>query len=309
MNISEKVLDPQDNKHISRMVKAIEGWEEKSSMELKEPTGMFGQKTIVKSGGVTIDSDDLDIEFSIPFDDDIVPNEAEICVFNLSKNTIAQLKTNAVITVEAGYNDDTGVIFSGRISQVKTKREGCDDRTIIKAIDKEDFDNDSVQSLTYKKGVKASYILKDLISKLKLPVAMFQVAKDITMKEATNIDGALADSIKEYSEMCGAVTYINGGKVYTRPQSKAIGAHFEINEDTGLIGSPEEFEETVTNREGESSKKEKITGYKLEMLLQHQITTGASVNLKSLYANGKYVVRKGQHTCSGTDFTTEIEVI
>ena len=60
MNISEKVFEPRDNKHISRMVKAIEGWEEKSSMELKEPTGMFGQKTIVKSGGVKIDSDDLD---------------------------------------------------------------------------------------------------------------------------------------------------------------------------------------------------------------------------------------------------------
>ena len=295
--------------NISKMVVAMQGWEEKSSMEMNMPSGMFGQRVIVKSGGVTLDNNDLDIEFTIPFDDDVIPNEVEISVFNLSKNTISQLKNNEVITVEAGYGDDTGVIFSGRISHVKTNREGCDARTKIKAIDKEDFDNDSVVSLTYKKGTKASYILKDIISKLKLPVAMFETAKDSTMKEAVNIDGALGDNIKEYSDICGSVTYINNGKVYTRPRSKAVGSNFEVSVETGMIDSPEEFEETVTNREGESSKEEKIIGYKVKMLLQHQITTGAAVNLKSIDVSGKFVVRKGQHSCDGTNFTTEIEVI
>ena len=180
MNISNKIFDPQD-KHISKMIVAMEGWEEKSSLEMNMPSGMFGQKIIVKTGGVKLDSDDLDIEFTIPFDDDVIPNEAEIAVFNISKNTISQLKNNEEITVEAGYGEDTGVIFSGRISYVKTTREGCDNRTTINAIDKEDFENDSLQSLSYKKGTKASYILKDLISKLNLPVAMFEVAKDILL--------------------------------------------------------------------------------------------------------------------------------
>ena len=309
MNVSRKVIDPQSNMNISRMVKAMEGWEEKSSMEMNLPSGMFGQRVIVKTGGVTLDNNDLDIEFTIPFDDDIIPNEAEISVYNLTKSTISQMKQNAVITVEAGYAEDTGIIFSGRISYVKTTRDNCDRKTTIKAIDKEDFDNDSVQSLTYKAGTKASYILKDLIGKLNLPVAMFKVAKDTTMKEATNIDGALADTIKEYSEICGSCTDINGGKVYTRPRSKAIGSHFEISVETGMIDSPEEFEETVTNNEGDSSKEEKITGYKIEMLLQHQITTGASVSIKSIDVNGKFVVRNGKHICDGTNFTTEIEVI
>lgn len=294
---------------ISSMAIAMQGWQEKSSMEMNLPSGMFGQRIIVNSGGVNLDNDDLDIEFAIPFDDDVIPNEVEISVYNISKSTIAQLKTNAVITVEAGYRDDTGIIFNGRISHVKTVRDGCDTKTTIKAIDKEDFDNDSVVSLTYKAGTKASYILKDLISKMNLPVGMFQTAKDKTMKDAVNLDGTLQDNIKEYSEICGSVTYINGGKVYTRPRSKAIGSKFEVSVETGMIDSPEEFEETITNNEGEESKQEKIIGYKVTMLLQHQITTGAAVTLKSLDVNGQYVVRKGQHTCDGTNFTTEIEVI
>lgn len=82
---------------------------------------MKSGNAVVRCGDVTIKSSELDIEFEVPFDDDMEANEAEITVYNLSKSTICKLKRKSGISIEAGYNDDTGVIFNGYIDKVSTK--------------------------------------------------------------------------------------------------------------------------------------------------------------------------------------------
>lgn len=293
------------NKNSSRLIKAFQGFRDGLQPFSDPPKGMFGRVAIIESGGVRLSSDELDIEFEVPFDDDTEANECEIIVYNLSKTTIQALKWNNPITITAGYKGDTGVIFSGFISKVTTKKDGIDKITTIKALDDTDLKERDLVNKAYKAGTKASYILKDLIGYLKLPLAVFKVRRDWTYKDDVNIDGGLMGNIRDYAEVCGISVYINKGKIYARHISEGDNINFTVSADTGLIGSPEEFEEEVTAED----YKDIIKGYELSMILQHRMTTAAIITLKSENASGKFRVRSGIHKFSPDESITEVEVI
>lgn len=289
----------------SHLVKAMQGWKEGLEYFSDPPKGMFGRVAIIESGGVKLKSDELDFEFTVPFDDDTEANEAEIIVYNLSKTSIEALKYNNPITITAGYKNDTGVIFSGYISKVTTKSSGYDKVTTIMALDDNDLKERDIANVTFKAGTKASYILKTLIGKLHLPLAVFKVRRDWTYKEEVKVDGGLMDNIKKYAEVCGISAYINKGKIYARHISEGDDVNFTVNADTGLIDSPEEFEEEITAED----YKDVVKGYRFKMILQHRMTTAAIVNLSSLSVSGKYRVRSGKHIFNENESVTEMEVI
>ena len=54
--------------HVSRIIKAMRGWDEGLSSYSQQPSGMFGRVAIVKCGNVVLNSEDLDLEFVVPFD-------------------------------------------------------------------------------------------------------------------------------------------------------------------------------------------------------------------------------------------------
>ena len=293
------------NNRTSKLVKAFEGWKEGLQFYTKPPEGMYGRVAIVESGGVKINSAELDIEYEIPFDDDTEANEAEIIIYNLSKTTLEALKYNNPITVTAGYGNDTGIIFEGVISKITTKQEGVDKKTVIKALDDVDLQERELEEITYAAGTKASYILKDLIGRVGLPLAVFSIRRDHTYKDKVNINSGLMDSIRKYAEVCGISVYINKRKIYARHISEGDNINFTVNVDTGLIESPEEFEEEITAED----YKDVIKGYKLKMILQHPLTTAAIITLKSRDVSGEYRVRAGKHIFNGSETTTEVEVI
>lgn len=291
--------------NISDMVIAMQGWGDSLSPVMDKPKGSWGRKIIVKTGQVYIDGDSLDVEFSVPFDDDTEANEAEIVVYNLTQTTISQIKYDADITLTAGYTNDTGVIFSGKVSSVTTRWVGRDKKTTITAIDSSSLKERKIESVSYAKGTKASYILKDLIGRLKVPIAVFNIKRDHTYTDAVNADGGLMEQIKKQAKVCGVSAYILKGKAYVRDIRDGDDIGFIVKADTGLIGSPEEFEE---NEENEGYK-DTIKGYSVEMLLQHRITTGAVLKLQSMNANGTFRVRSGEHKFDGTDFVTTFKCI
>ena len=277
-----------------------------ASSEVKMPEGKFGRVVKIECEKVTIDGSVLDVEFDVPFDDDTESNEASITIYNLSDTTISDLTKNKVVTITAGYADDTGVIFTGRISKVSTRWSGCDRVTEIKAVDSYNLQKRNVKSISYAKGTKASYILKDLVSKLGLPIAAFKVKKDHTYNKGSTVSGNLMSAIKKYAKVCGVSTYINNGKIYVRPITEGDNIHFTVNVDTGLIDSPEEFEEEVTNADDSTSL---VHGITMKIMLEHRITTASIIDLKSKNYNGQYRVREGKHVCNESDFYTELTCI
>ncbi len=321
--MSEKsrfIREGQFKKTQSRLIKSVtKGIESLKSYEIK-PQGVFGCEAKIICGGVTLKSSELDIEFVVRFDDDMEANEAEIIVYNLSKNTISNLAPSAVkknnkVSIEAGYKGDTGVIFSGYITKVKTKYENADKVTTIQCID--DIEEHIITEVTYAGGTAASYILKDLLEKTGIPIDVFKTRRDWTYTEEQKVDGDLMGSIKKYSEVCGVSTYISNGKIYSRYIKEGDNLYFELSEETGLIGSPEEFEEEnslVMQEADEKAGTEKVdysetkNGYECDSLLQHRFSAGGIVKLKSRDANGEYRICSGEHRFNPDECISHIKM-
>lgn len=287
-------------KRYSHVVKAAKNTKLKLEQKFD---GLFEHVATIKTGDVTIKNSELDFTFTVPFDDDPEANEAEIEIYNLSQSTIAKIKKGNKITITAGYEGDNGIIFSGYISSRKTKREGVDKITTICALDSEDRKEHKIKKISFKKGTKASYILKTLINKVGIPVAVFSVKKDKTYKDAVTVEGKLMENIKNYAIVCGVSVYINKGKLYCRSLKEGDNTKFTLSESTGLIDI-EDYEEELSF----DSVKQTVKGYKITMLMQHRMTTAGIVTVKSQNVSGKFRIRSGQHTYDTNDMLTEITV-
>ena len=296
---SNAIMQSHDSAVKSALVKAIESWTAPYDIR---PDGVFGSLATIKTGSVTISSETLDVEFSIPFDDDTEPNEAEITVYNLSDSTIKQLKKGAALSVEAGYKGDTGLIFQGYISTVTTKYQSSDKVTTIKAMD--DIKDHTLESMSFAKGTKASYILDTLIKKTGIPVAAFKVRRDHTYADSQTVDGDLMENIKKYAEVCGISVYVSRGKLYARYIKEGDSLSFTLSPDTGMIGYPSAYTEEITAED----YTDVVNGYEVESILQHRICAGAIVNLKSKIASGQYRVCGGRHTFSTFEAKTKIKM-
>lgn len=309
----------------SYIVPALGKWTE-ALKTLKTPGGIYGQRIqVIGDWGLFLDSHYLAIEFSAPFDDDPLPNEAEISVYNLSENTLSQIRPDKLIRVHAGYgldgyntdgqkeannylNVDLGLLFYGTIKEVRTTQQGSDRKTTFWLVDtgasEEEVD------LSYGEGVLASTILRDLIDRAGMQVADIQLPKDRSFAKSVSVKGAVNAKIAEYAEMCGSMAYIYNRLLYVRDLRQHPSATIEVSQRTGLLESPEPFsKEEKDPTTDDKDAKIVWNGYKLKMLLNHRITTGVAVNLQSRDANGTYTVRSGKHTFDGTNLLTEAEVI
>lgn len=268
---------------------------------------LFGRVKRVKIGNMTFTNDELEIRFSVPFDDDPKPNVSKVEIFNLSNDTINRIKRGETCTIEAGYRGDVGVIAKGKITSVITKREGVDKITTIQVIEGDDYSRIKVDTknatdkksnkITFKKGTKASVIIKRLCSVLGIKLAYMKLPKDVTYKNGYTVTGLILNHLEEIVKDCGASMYYRRGQMVIRNIKEGTDERFILNSDTGLIESPEPFEE------------DSVKGFKVKCLLQHRITTASIIEINSKTAKGKYRVRKGEHKVDGNDFITEFEVI
>ncbi|WP_162877067.1 phage protein [Aeribacillus pallidus] len=268
---------------------------------------LFGRVIKVKTSGFTFTNDNLEIRFTVPFDDDPKPNISKIEIFNLSHDTINRIKRGATCTIEAGYRGDFGVIAAGKVTSVLTRREGVDKITTITVMEGDDYSRIKVTAksatdkkslkITFKKGTKASVIIKRLCSVLGIKLAYMKLPRNITYKKGYTVTGLILNNLEEVVRDCGASMYYRRGQMVIRSIKEGTDERFILKEETGLIESPEPFEE------------EGVKGYKAKCLLQHRITTASIVEIQSKTAKGKYRARKGEHRADGNDFVTEFEVI
>lgn len=266
---------------------------------------------------ILISMSDLHMEYEITFDDDINPNESLINVWNLSASTISRIQHNDKLTLTAGYKTDgSGVILSSRVSTVNTRRESVDKITAIKVIDGPNLGGillperktttgvgkkakvKLTRKKTYGKNVTASQIIRDLVPLLGVAIGKIKLPKDITYPKGYTVSGKVVVEIEKLARACGAAFFINKQRLYIcRLAEAASSTTFELSSATGLIGSPEPYEN------------DKERGYKVKMLLQYRITTASLITIKSRTANGKFRVRRGKHVLSGSDHYSEVEVV
>lgn len=289
---------------ISRVVKAMRRLEGEIVLETggADPNGLYGHTVIIRTGDVAIRNDSLDCEFDIPFDDDTEANEAQMVAYNLSDATIQAIRTGNPITVTAGYGQDTGIIFAGVISKVRTYRSDLDRVTEIYAVDRAELQERELTSLSYAGGTPASRILGDLVGMVGLPVGVFSLKRDFVFKDSATVDGGLMEGIRHYARICGVSAYLCKGQIYVRSVLDGDQTGFTLSPDTGLLGLSE-FEEE------QEEFTDKVRGYEMTMLLQHRITTASLLKISSGNVSGTFRVREGSHTYDGSSFLTKVKAI
>ncbi|MFF0831029.1 phage protein [Brevibacillus sp. NPDC003359] len=258
----------------------------------------FGRVVEVMVNNMSFSMDHYAIEGTIPFDNDLLPNESEVKLWNLSKDTLNRIKRNDVLMINAGYRGDVGVILHGFISRVITQRDGVDKITTINVLDSQDLSRRKVEDVAYASGTLGSYILKEMAKQLGLPIAQFQLNQDYRYDEGYTASGEVTEIISKVAADCGTSAFINKGKLYVRNLRKGADDVFSLSVDTGLIGTPEPFED------------DKFKGYMVKSQLQYRITTASVIDLQSKDFTGRMHVRSGSHQFSRTgDFITEAEAI
>lgn len=307
---SERVVDAQKSLS-SKLVQAVDIMTDMNE-DITPPEGVFGFKATIQTPYVILNnfSEDgtgvgVDFEFEIPFDDDLIGNEATFTIYNLSQNTINKFKIGNTINCTAGYGVDRGIIFEGWISDVKTKIDGVDKITTVYAIDGINYTPQMMDEETYEKGTAASFILRELLERAGLTVEVFKPQRDHIFDNETKVSGSIVENIKLYADICGVSVYINKQKIYCRPIWDGDNLRFNVNASTGMIGSPELFIESNTNEEYTDT----VHGYNVTMILQKLITTAGIVNISSKNYAGEYRIVSGTHIYDGLSATTEFKCI
>ncbi|MDR9857878.1 MULTISPECIES: phage protein [unclassified Paenibacillus] len=258
----------------------------------------FGRVVEVMTANMKFSSEHYNIEGKVPFDNDPLPNESEIKIWNLSDKTINNIKRGAVMMLNAGYKGDVGLLLHGYISKVSTTWEGVDKITVINVLDSEDLSKREVKEIAYAKGTLASQIIKQMAGYIGLPIAQMELNQDYRYQEGYTAKGKVTEIIAKVCKDCGTSVYINKNKLYIRNLRRGGDAVFKLNKDTGLIGTPGRFEDGGTK------------GFNIKMQLQHRVTTASVIDLEYSQFTGRTHVRSGSHTFSRTgDFVTEVEAI
>lgn len=251
-------------------------------------------------GDKIFSSDDFEIEFRVPFDDNDEPNVSEIKIYNLTNDSIFAMKKGTRVILNAGHEGDVGTILRGSIEKSSTTWDSDNIDKITKLIVGESSDKwrKEYVSKSYKPGIRASEILKDLAGQFGIELGELHLANDIVYKRGRSISSMLQSAMRQIAHDAGSKFHISNGKIYIRPWHWGNIVAFDLNFNTGLIGSPEYFEEEVDNG--------KRTGYNVRMLLNHRVNVDSIIKIKSRTVNGTFRVQKGEHT---SDFETKVEVV
>ncbi|WP_416730309.1 phage protein [Fictibacillus sp. JL2B1089] len=270
----------------------------------------------ISVGEASFTNEELEIRFEAPFDDDIQPNQSKVQIYNLSKSTLSRLRKGQNATIQAGYEGDIGVLSSGVVSKIVTKWEGLDKITSIYFIEGEDFTRIKVTNSTtnkkgslsigFKEGSDGLTIIKRLVSVLGIKLgAPITLKKNVIYKKGYIVTQLIMNNLEEVVRDCGSIMYHRRGKLVIRPVDIGTDEKFTLEENTGLIGSPSEFE--ITDKKGSEDKA--VRGYTVKCLLQHRISTCSVLKIKSKSANGQYRAFKGKHIADADDFYTEFECV
>lgn len=178
------------------------------------------------------------------------PNTAEIRVYNLNQDTIAQLKKEFKrVVVQAGYESNYGVVFSGNIKQVNVGRDGVDNFVDIYAGDGDEAYNYSIINKTLAAGANQNNVVGLLAESLNTKGVRLGFVDNLSQEVLPRgkvMFGMTRDFLRSAAEHNEAGWSIQNGVLQVVKSTGLLaGQAVEINSKTGMIGVPEQTNDGV----------------------------------------------------------------
>ena len=263
---------------------------------------MLWKRKIALSVGGKVITNPLRIEIDVTFSEVPETDIGKVTVYNLQDSTINAISAAKTMRISAGYESDYGNIFNGEVIKATTSWSGNDKITEFELADSNKKYREERVTKSFAPGTTSDEVLMYLIAKAGLGVAEFAPVKTITYRNGVTVTGKVQDSIKKTIAETDSKYYVKANMAYVRNPKKGDMQGFVLNENTGLVDTPERFEKTEGDKE--------VVGYKIKSLINHQITTDSIIFAESRAVSGMFRVSEGTHSGNNIDgqLLTEMEV-
>lgn len=209
---------------------------------------------VSNSAGQGLDLSTLRITFAIKKTDGQTPNTATIRVFGLSDNAANQIQSEFTqVYLQAGYQSNFGVVFSGTAKRIRKGRESNVDSFLeIQAADGDGAYNFAVVNATISAGStqrdQIDQAMRVMQAKGVTP-GYIAPANSQALPRGKVMYGTSRDYLRQSSETVGASWSIQDGKMQLVPLTGVLpNQAVVLNSKTGLVGQPEQTNDGVKFR-------------------------------------------------------------
>lgn len=260
--------------------------------------------------------DELVFEFNVPFEYSEQLMVSDITIYNLSSATRNSIQKNQAVIINAGYEDDIGVIFVGKVSECSSSHQGLEWITKLKATEAMDEWLSKKVTKTYKAGIDAMSILKDLLNIFGMEVSRIELTVNKIYPRGKACNGPIRDLLKSIvTSDCKSSLMIRHSQIIIRDPSKGTNLGVLLTPGTGLLMTnnqesdktniivPQDTQKTPSQRSVSAKR------FSRESLLNYRLGPGDVVKIKDSSLNGDFIIKKGIHKGSRrSDWKTSLEV-
>ncbi|EFC97255.1 hypothetical protein NQ487_19815 [Hungatella hathewayi] len=259
-------------------------------------------------------NDGFYFEFEVPFYDSDQLVTASFTVNNLSATSRAGIQKNQVVILNAGYEDDMGVLFVGQVASCSHRQNGVEWQTKITATAALDQWLNTQINKTYAENTKAEDIVRDLLNIFGLEVGVFQLVENVVYPRGRVCSGKLKDILTEIvANECKSRLLIRANQIIINNPADGVTKGYLLTPDTGLLFQSDDSNVTTVETaqtkgaDAEAKAAEEKT-WKRQCLLNYRMGPGDQIQIQSRDLNGKFLIVSGKHkgTPTGT-WLTEIE--
>lgn len=245
----------------------------------------------------------LDVAFSVERSLKPEPNTAEIQVWNLNEDNRSALEEldRVPVTIDAGYEKQTALLYSGTIRTVFTTREGPDLVTTLQSGDAEKEYQQARVSLSIAPATPNASVMQQIVKALGISegnlgtVTPQLLASPPFLPQGGVLSGSASKIMTRVAQSLGFEWSIQEGALQLLKVSQPLAATaILLTPDTGLIGSPSIDNEGILTAQS---------------LLIPDIFPGRLLVLESERLSGNYRVEKCAYsgTTHGDEWYIDIE--
>lgn len=192
------------------------------------------------AAGQGLDMSRLRITFDIVKEDSETPNAARVKIFGVAPDTVARIKKEFVdIIIQAGYDENYGVIFRGNIKDAKNGREnGVDNFVEISAGDGDAAYTYGTINMTLSAGASANDIVNAAM--IGQPGYIPDLGGE-RLPRGKVMYGMRRDVLRRVAESTETSWSVQDGRLQFIPLTGILpGQGVVLNSQSGLIGAPEQ---------------------------------------------------------------------
>lgn len=265
----------------------------------------------------------LDIEFKILRSLKSTPNKCVLTIWNLNDEHRAQLQkrnrpnpsskqlVGVQVQVEAGFVDQTPVLFSGDLREVTSARVGNDWKTTLSGDDGGRSFREARIMQTFAAGTTIGTVLTQACAAMGIGLGnagTFSAAASIpglgaTLPHSMTLDGNAASQLKRVCDSAGLTFSIQNGVLQILARGQALQqTAILLSANTGLLDSPAASIDSTLSLPSPTAKTPKAPKpkdpsiLKAKALLIPGLNPGRIVQLDSLAFKGNYTISEVEYT-------------